>query len=115
TRVAQLSAVNTVSGGVFVREATGLVIDGDGQFAIDVGGEAGNISIVTVDGGILVLNAIRSTATTDTAGEIGNILLESGESAEGTTAHIDVRADILSSNGSISLVAADDILLDGQA
>jgi hypothetical protein len=105
SRVRALSAANTASGGLYLRELTGLSLAG-GAYAIDLGGSGGALSIVTVDGGIAVDGAVRST------GSAANLLLLSGEAAEASDAGFALRAGITSSTGSISLLSADDLILD---
>ena len=106
SRVRALSATNTVSGGLYLREQTGLSLAGAGAYAIDLGGTGGVVSIVTNDGGIGVDGAVRST------GSVGHVLLQSGEAAESTAADLAVRASVTSNAGSVSLLSADDIVLD---
>jgi hypothetical protein len=107
TRVATISASNAVSGGLYLLEMTGLELAAAaGAHAIDLSGDEGNLSLITLDGGITVTDAIRST------GDQGNMLLSAGELAEGTAANIDIRSDITVSSGSLSLLAKDSILID---
>ncbi|WP_426210262.1 LEPR-XLL domain-containing protein [Massilia sp. TWP1-3-3] len=106
TQVAGLSAANTVSGGLFIQEATALRLGSAGSFAIDLGGTSGNASITTANGALTVSGAVRST------GAVGNLLLRSGETGEATSANVELRADLTSTNGSISIVAADSIVID---
>jgi len=108
TRLAGLSLANTISGGAFINEATGLRLDGAGAYAVDLAGTTANLSVATVDGALLVLKAVRST------GASGNLLLKSGEALEATGADLDVRANITSTNGSISLISSDSVLVDNQ-
>ncbi|PWF48250.1 hypothetical protein C7C56_012805, partial [Massilia glaciei] len=53
-----------------------------------------------------MLGTVRST------GDRGNILLRSNELIEATSADLALRADLLSSNGNISLLSTDSLLLD---
>jgi len=106
SRVRTLAAANTTSGGLYLREQTGLSLSGSGAYAIDLGGSNGMLSIATVDGGINVDGAVRTT------GSVGSVLLQSAEAAEATAANIAVRAAITSNAGNISLLSADDIVLD---
>ena len=109
TRIDALSAFNTVSGGLFIQEATALRLTATGVFAVDLGGSGGTLSISTTDGALTVVNAVRST------GASGNLLLRSGETLESTQANLNMRADITSSFGSISLAAADSLVIDDLA
>jgi hypothetical protein len=107
TRVATISASNAVSGGLYLSEMTALELAAAaGAHAIDLSGDEGNLSLITLDGGITVTDAIRST------GDQGNMLLSAGELAEGTAANLDIRSDISVSTGSLSLLAKDSILID---
>lgn len=106
TRVATLSAANTTSGGLYVQEATALRLASGGAYAVDLGGSNGNASISTTDGALTVAGAVRSTGST------GQVLLQSGEGSEATAADVAVQANISSSNGSISISAADSIVID---
>jgi hypothetical protein len=106
TRVAGLAAANTVSGGLFIQEATALNLTGAGSFAIDLGGTSGNASITTTNGALTVSGAVRSTGAT------GNLLLRSSESSEATAANLNIAANISSTSGSISIIAADSIIID---
>jgi hypothetical protein len=106
SRVRALAATNTTSGGLYLREQTGLSLAGSGTYAIDLGGSNGVLSIATVDGSIGVDGAVRTT------GSVGNVLLQSAEASEATLADIAVRAAITSNAGSVSLLAADAIVLD---
>jgi hypothetical protein len=109
TRVGTLAAANTgngVSTGIFVAEATDLTLAGGTTYSLDAGGTGGAVSVVTTEGTLTVNQAVRSTGT------VGNILLQSGETAEGTTADLLLRANVATSNGSISLASADGITLD---
>ncbi len=103
TRVAAMSATNTVSGNVFVREATALRLLG-----ASLAGSGASLGVVTVDGGIVVEGTVNSSGASGS----GNILLQSGEASEATAADISVRANIGSNLGSISLVSADNVRID---
>ncbi|PWF48255.1 beta strand repeat-containing protein, partial [Massilia glaciei] len=104
-----LAATNTASGGLFIEEASALILSGAGTYAVDLGGSNGDIGVVTTDGTLTVLGTVRST------GDSGNMLLRSNESVEATVADLDVRADLISSNGNISLASTDNILVDDLA
>jgi hypothetical protein len=101
--IAGLAARNTVSGGLYLVEQTALRITGDvgGGKAIDLAGSGANLSVVTLNGGITVEGVVASV------GSSGNLLFSARETAEGTTANVDVRADITSTSGSITLLAND--------
>ena len=109
TRVDRLAASVTTSGGLFIREATSLrIFSGTNTFAVDLSAPSANMNISTVNGSITVEKGIRSTGTTSG----GNLRLETAETAEGTAsdANIDIRAEISSAKGSISLTSADDVV-----
>ena len=107
TRVNALAASNTTTGGVFLREATALrIAGGAGTFAVDAGGGDGSVSITTLDGAITIEKAVR------TSGAIGHMLLQTGELAEATPAGIDIRADVTSAHGSLSVLSADGLTVD---
>jgi len=106
TRVAALGLSNTVSGNVFIREATALRLLG-----ASLAGSGASLAVATVDGGIVVEGVVNSAGSA--AGtNFGNILLQAGEAAEATAADIEVRANIGSNQGSISLAAADSVRID---
>jgi hypothetical protein len=74
TSVAKLEALNSTSGGLFVREATALEITGSNLTpGINVGGSSGTISLVLTRGSLTVSEAIQSTAT---GTNVGNVLLQ---------------------------------------
>jgi len=101
TRLASVLLSNSTAGSILLREATALRILGATS-----GGSAGHIAIVTLDGGIVVEGAVDST------GAGGNLLLQAGEAGEGTAADLAIRANVGSSNGHLSLIAADAIVVD---
>jgi hypothetical protein len=110
TRVLALAASNVTSGGIFVREATGLrIAGGAGSSALDARGTGGGISVVSADGTLTVAKAVSSTGT------VGHILLQAAEAVGSTVAGLEVQADVTSSTGSISLLAADGIVVDDGA
>lgn len=106
TRVGTLAASNSGAGGIFVREATALVLSGGTTYSLDA---AGPISVVTTEGTLTVGQAVRST------GAAGHILLQAGETAEGTAADLAVNASVASTGGSIGLAAADNLTIAGGA
>jgi hypothetical protein len=83
-----------------VRERTALTTN-----AFNVSGTNGDVSVVTVDGSLTVAGVVVNT------GISGNILLQAGEAGEGTTANLSIGAQVSSANGSMSLLAADDVLM----
>ena len=106
TRLAALSVNNTMTGNVFIRELTGLRVLG-----ATLVGSGGNLALVTTDGGLAVAGAVTSTATTGAVGQIGNILLQTGNAGAGP-ADLLLQAGVTTSAGSISLVSASGITLD---
>jgi hypothetical protein len=110
TLIDGLAARNTLSGGLYIVEHTALRITGDagGGKSIDLAGVGADMSVVTIDGGITVEGVAASTGST------GNMLLSAVEAVEGTAANVDIRADITSTSGSITMLADDDILIDNQ-
>ncbi|MCC2959755.1 LEPR-XLL domain-containing protein [Massilia sp. IC2-278] len=104
TRVAAVTLSNNTAGNVQLREATALRILG-----ASVGGSGSNLVVTTLDGGIAVDGAI------DAIGAGGNVLLKTGEAGEGTAADIVIRAGVASTNGNISILSADAIVIDDGA
>lgn len=102
TRVGTLAASNSGAGGIFVREATALSLSGGATYSLDA---AGPISVVTTEGTLTIGQAVRST------GAAGHILLQAGETIEGTTADLAVNAAVGSTSGSTSLAAADNLTI----
>ncbi|MCJ8344542.1 hypothetical protein MJH12_03305, partial [bacterium] len=99
-QVTTFAATNTTSGGIYVEEANDLIIGTDN---VSSAGSDGTTHIKTANGTITVTGSISNTGTT------GDILLQSQEAAEGTTANIVVNEQVSSDNGNISLLSADDI------
>ncbi|MDZ4127558.1 MAG: hypothetical protein U1E02_25840, partial [Hydrogenophaga sp.] len=105
TRVATLEANNSVSGGLFIVEATGLEIRDNptlatppvGIFMSGVTNAAGLVSVVLTTGNLVVTDTVNSAATGTGS---GNILLQTlaGDIAVNTT--------VSSSAGNISLLAS---------
>ncbi|QJW84636.1 hypothetical protein HK414_15945 [Ramlibacter terrae] len=107
TQIGTLAATVTTSGGLFLREATGLRVAGGSSYAINLGGVAvgsGVMSLVTVDGDLVLEDGIRST------GAAGHLRLQAGET--GNAGSIVVEGGVVSQHGSISLLALDDIVFD---
>ena len=100
TTIADLTLTNTGSGNVAVSNSVAETV-----VAVTLGGSTGVTELVTKNGSMLVQGAIASTATGGTAGQTGNILLES----QGTGANITVAGAVSTTSGNISLNSANNI------
>ncbi len=120
TSVANL-ATWSKNGGTFINETDSITVrdlsvtvNRVGTDGTAVATAADSQQDVVVAGGNLVLATTNGFITTTAAtGEIavsGNILLQSGETAEGTTSDFTLNATGTSSGGSVSIVSKDSIL-----
>ena len=120
TTVTTLTALSG-NGGLFVTETNDLTINTLTIQAnrVDVTGAAtatvyGAQEDLSVTGGDLVLTTINgfitTTALTGDISATGNILLQSGESTEGTIADITLNASVISSGGNITLLSKESVL-----
>ena len=116
TSVSEITLTNSLAGDVFINQTqTGALQLGTGSgAAVTLGGTTGTASIVTTDGGILVNGTITSTATGGTAGQTGNILLQTSRAAA-ASADIAVAANVSSASGSIELYSAGSINVGNSA
>ncbi|MCJ8345898.1 hypothetical protein MJH12_10180, partial [bacterium] len=103
TQVFSFSANNSTAGGVYVQEIDSLEINSTNILAA---GSDGTISLLTISGAITVNGTINST------GDVGDIILFSSESAEGTASDVDITLSkkVSSSKGNISIISSDNII-----
>ncbi len=106
TLVASLEAHNSTSGGIFVAEETALSVAAGGLSTAGSGAGVGAIVVHTAAGSLDVQGAVSANATG--AGS-GHILLQ----AQGAPGDLYLAADVVSASGSISLLAAQALLLAG--
>lgn len=124
TAVATLAAASVASG-TFLDEADALTI---GQVSVTANRVATNGSSAALgadsrgylsSGGAQVFTtangALVSTASTGEIAAAGNLLLRTGESAEGTAAGITLNATLTSSGGSITVISKDGVSLAAAA
>lgn len=106
TKVSEITLANSVSGDVFVNQtqAGALQLGTGSGAAVTLGGTTGTASIVTTDGGITVNGAVNSTATGGSAGQTGNILIQSSHVT--AAADIVLGAGLSSASGSIEVNSA---------
>lgn len=104
--VASVEADNSSSGGVFIAEETALTITSGGLSTAGSAAGAGAIVVRTTSGALTVQGAVEALAS---GANGGHILLQTLGAGTG----LDVAADIVSSTGSISLLAAQGLTLAG--
>jgi hypothetical protein len=106
TSVAKLEALNSTSGGLYLREATALEIAGSNLTpGVNLGGSSGALSLVLTTGNLTVTEAIQSTAS---GTGVGNILVQTESGA------LSVQAGVTSYAGNISLLSSLGISLGAQ-
>ena len=108
TAVDSLSATNSTSGDIQIKEADNVVVTGLIQST-----GSGNISLTTVNGAITIDGGTPATTAVQTHGS-GTILLDANH-VGGTSWNLNVLSGIASESGNISLAGDQDLILGSGA